>query len=79
MFDNSRLEHKIDRLEHKLDLIMKHLGIEDPSLTLDYAEIDELIQRGKKIHAIKVYRDLNPAASLVEAKDAVEARERRVR
>ncbi|GAB4584317.1 hypothetical protein [Nocardia sp. NPDC127526] len=79
MFDNSRLERKIDRLERKLDLIIKHLGISDPSLSLDYSEIDELIQRGKKIHAIKVYRDLNPGASLVEAKDAVESRERRVR
>ncbi|MEV5838534.1 hypothetical protein [Nocardia sp. NPDC052112] len=78
MFGNQRLERKIDRLERKLDLIIKHLGIVDPSLNSVYGEIDELIRQGKKIQAIKSYRELNPAASLKEAKDAVEARERRV-
>ncbi|MEV6275734.1 hypothetical protein [Nocardia sp. NPDC051832] len=76
MFDTYRLERKIDRLERKLDLILEHLNIPDPSLAFDYAEVDALIKRGKKIQAIKAYRDLDPAASLVEAKDAVEARAR---
>ncbi|NNH72612.1 hypothetical protein HLB23_22575 [Nocardia uniformis] len=78
MFDNARLERKIDRLERKLDLIIKHLGIADPSTMLDYGEIDELIQRGKKIHAIKRYRELDPFASLLEAKNAIDARERKL-
>lgn len=77
MFDNLRLERKVQRLERKIDLIMKHLGIPDPSGVTDFAEIDELLRRGKKIQAIKLYRDQDPAASLVEAKDAVEARDRR--
>ncbi|UGT42026.1 hypothetical protein LTV02_00915 [Nocardia yamanashiensis] len=77
MFDNYKLERKMDRLERKLDLIIEHLGIPDPSASWDYAEIDELIRRGKKIQAIKAYRELDRAASLVEAKDAIEARERR--
>ncbi|MQY30013.1 hypothetical protein [Nocardia aurantia] len=43
------------------------------------AEVDELLAQGKKIHAIKRYRELHPRASLREAKDAVEAREPRIR
>lgn len=77
MFDNYRLERKIDRLERKLDLIIRHLGIPDPSPALDYAEIDELLRRGKTVHAIKRYRELDPEATLAEAKRAVEARQAR--
>lgn len=75
MFDN--YERRLNRLERKLDLIIKHLGIPDPSLSFDYQEIDELIRQGKKIHAIRRYRKLDPLASLVEARDAIEARARR--
>ncbi|WP_458689845.1 hypothetical protein [Nocardia tengchongensis] len=74
MFDNFRFERRLGRLENKIDLIMRHLGIPDPSGSIDYSGIDELLRRGKKIQAIKLYRDQDPLASLVEAKDAVEAR-----
>lgn len=74
MFDNSRLEARIDRLERKLDMIIEHLGLPSQDRT-PYAEIDELIRQGKKIHAIKVYRN-HTGCDLREAKDAVEARER---
>ncbi|MGW4245664.1 hypothetical protein [Nocardia sp. NPDC004722] len=74
MFDNLRLERKLIRLERKIDLIIEHLGIADPTGTVNYTEIDELLQRGKKIHAIKAYREQDPTASLVEAKDVIEAR-----
>ncbi|GAB2637924.1 hypothetical protein [Nocardia goodfellowii] len=79
MFGNYRLERKIDRLERKLDLVLEHLGISDPGLALDYTEIDELLRQGKTIQAIRVYRKLDPAADLVEAKEAVEAREPHIR
>ncbi|MEV6428895.1 ribosomal protein L7/L12 [Nocardia sp. NPDC051463] len=79
MFDNSRLERKIERLERKLDLIMKHLGITEPGAVLGYTEIDEFIAQGKKIQAIKRYRELDPGAGLKEAKEAVEAREHQLR
>ncbi|MFE3544997.1 hypothetical protein ACFXK0_18720 [Nocardia sp. NPDC059177] len=75
MFANDRLEAKLVRLERKLDLIMKHLGITDPASEFDLSEVDELLRRGKKIQAIRAYRALRPDASLVEAKDAVEARQ----
>ncbi|WP_067692660.1 hypothetical protein [Nocardia jejuensis] len=74
MFGIYRLERKLDRLERKLDSIIEHLGIPDPSLEFDYREVDELLARGKKIHAIKAYRALDPTADLVRAKEAVEAR-----
>ncbi|MGF6880660.1 ribosomal protein L7/L12 [Nocardia sp. GAS34] len=76
MFDNLRIERKVNRLERKLDLIIRHLGITDPG-AIDYTEIDQLLQRGKKIQAIKLYRDQDPAAGLAEARDAVEARDSR--
>ncbi|MGV9923048.1 hypothetical protein [Nocardia rhamnosiphila] len=71
--NNSRLELRINRLERKLDLIMQHLEIEDPE-ALDFTEIDDLLRRNKKIEAVKRFRELDPAAGLKEAADAVAAR-----
>ncbi|MFF3569364.1 hypothetical protein [Nocardia jiangxiensis] len=93
MFENRRLERRLQRIEYKLDLIMRHLAITDspalpqdsptpplsgptPLSGADLAEIDALIAQGKKIHAIKLYREILPGTSLKDAKDAVEARER---
>ncbi|WP_147289175.1 hypothetical protein [Nocardia mexicana] len=88
MFDNHRrLERRMERIERKLDAIMRHLQIADPlpppvapnQPVVDgfrMAEVDELLTQGKKIQAIKVYRELYPETSLKQAKDAVEARER---
>lgn len=74
VFDNnSRLERKIDRLERKIDLILRHLQIEDPDV-VDFTEIDDLLRRNKKVQAIRRFRQLDPAAGLKEAADAVEAR-----
>ncbi|MEU7632264.1 50S ribosomal protein L7/L12 [Nocardia sp. NPDC049220] len=85
MFGNRRVEPKIDALNFKLDLIMNHLGITElPSAApiqtraivpsgngLD--EVDALLAQGKKIQAIKRYRELT-GCGLKEAKDAVERR-----
>ncbi|WP_067679209.1 hypothetical protein [Nocardia miyunensis] len=93
MFENRRLERRLQRIEYKLDLIMRHLEITDspapppdsPTRPMSgpaalsgasIAEIDALLAQGKKIHAIKLYREMLPGTSLKEAKDAVEARER---
>ncbi|MFI9503554.1 ribosomal protein L7/L12 [Nocardia sp. NPDC052566] len=86
MFGNRRLERKIDAVNYKLDLIMKQLGVEVPAgaayevrkpvaAPIGMAEVDALLAQGKKIHAIKVYRELT-GVGLKEAKDAVESRER---
>ncbi|WP_433757028.1 hypothetical protein [Nocardia sp. CA-135398] len=78
MFDNNRLERRIDRLERKLDMIIEHLGLPSQDSATPYDEIDELIRQGKKIHAIKLHRDMT-GSSLRAAKDAVEERERHLR
>jgi ribosomal protein L7/L12 len=64
-----KLGRRMDRLERKLDAIVAQLGvtIEEPGL----AEVTTLLREGKKIEAIKVYRE-NTGADLKEAHDAVE-------
>lgn len=79
---NTSLERRMNRIERKLDLILAHLGISDSAAppgypALDYGEIDALLLQGKKIQAIKRYRELLPGTGLAEAKQAVEAREER--
>ncbi len=64
-----RLGRRLDRMERKLDAIVAQLGVtvEEPGL----AEVTALLRAGKKIQAIKVYRE-NTGADLKEARDAVE-------
>jgi hypothetical protein len=58
------------RLERKVDLILSHLGL-DPYQGVN-ENIVELMKAGKKIQAIKLYRELT-GAGLKEAKDYVES------
>ena len=64
-----RLSRRLDRMERKLDAIVAQLGVtvEEPGL----AEVAALLREGKKIQAIKLYRE-NTGADLKEARDAVE-------
>ncbi|GAA2146117.1 ribosomal protein bL12 [Glycomyces algeriensis] len=66
------------RIERKLDLVMQHLGLHDyaPPAPDPLTEVRALIGQGKKIQAIKVYRELT-GVGLKEAKDAVEMLETR--
>jgi len=57
------------RLERKVDLILKHLGI-DPNQGVEKT-IMELMKSGRKIEAIKLYRE-QTGVGLKEAKDYVE-------
>jgi ribosomal protein L7/L12 len=73
----SAIERKVDRVERRIkvmerrqELILTHLGIEDPAAP-DLREIDALLREGRKIQAIKAYRDLT-GAGLKDAKEAVE-------
>jgi len=61
---------RLARLERKVDFVMQALGIvmEDDSLD----EVRNLMQTGRKIEAIKRYRELT-GVGLAEAKQAVEA------
>lgn len=61
-------ETKTLLLERRLNLILTHLGIKDDAP--EHA-IQELILRGQKIQAIKLYREQS-GVGLKEAKDAVD-------
>jgi hypothetical protein len=64
------LRGRADRVEQKVDAILKHLGIEWKDQVSE--RVKELVRTGKKIEAIKMYRE-ETGAGLKEAKDAVEA------
>ncbi|MFI6563837.1 ribosomal protein L7/L12 [Streptomyces sp. NPDC050534] len=65
----SRQDKRVARVEHKLDLILDHLGLREPEPWSD--EVGALLRDGRKIEAIKVYREAT-GAGLKEAKEAVE-------
>ncbi|MGW7514687.1 ribosomal protein L7/L12 [Streptomyces sp. NPDC054796] len=64
-----RTDRRIARTERRLDQALSHLGIDDSDPRLQ--EVRELALSGKKIKAIKRYREVT-GADLVEAKEAVE-------
>jgi len=73
-------EERIRRLEEQVAFLYEHLGLAPPragDVSTD-AELIALINDGRKINAIKRYRDLT-GLGLAEAKDAVEQIERRYR
>lgn len=63
-----QLERRLDRLERKVDLLMQHMGVQQQGPDQD---VLNLARAGRKIEAIKRYRELT-GAGLKEAKDAVE-------
>lgn len=68
-----RQERSIASLERKMDLVMRHLGIEEPSDSID--PVLRTLASGNKIALIKLYRE-QTGVGLKEAKDAVEAMQR---
>jgi hypothetical protein len=69
------LDRRLARIERRLDLITKRLEIEESEPPVP--GVVEQLEQGKKIQAIKTYRE-QTGAGLAEAKAAVEsiARER---
>jgi len=65
----AEMERRVARLEQKIDRVMEHLGTAEVDPVPP--EVAGLVQAGRKIEAIKVYRRAN-GAGLKEAKDAVE-------
>jgi ribosomal protein L7/L12 len=63
-----QLERRLERVEGKLDLLLRHLDVPQPGPDQD---VLALAQAGRKIEAIKRYREIT-GAGLKEAKDAVE-------
>lgn len=66
----AELTRRLNRLEDKVDLLLNHAGVEEPPLPRQ-DEVVSLVRAGKKIEAIKVYREAT-GAGLAEAKRAVE-------
>ncbi|SRR6266498_3055346 len=67
---DTRLRH----LERNVRLIMEHLGVQtsaEHALARHGRRIDALLREGRKIQAIKVYREVT-GVGLKEAKDAVD-------
>ncbi|MEU4624681.1 ribosomal protein L7/L12 [Actinoplanes sp. NPDC023801] len=65
-----RQAQRLAAVERKLNLIMAHLDIRELEPDVPGAVLQQLLA-GRKIHAIKEYRDAT-GAGLKEAKDAVE-------
>ena len=66
-----RVDRRLARMEQKLDALVDHLGIvlAEP----EFDQVAHYMRQGKKIQAIKAYRE-STGADLKEAKDAVERR-----
>jgi ribosomal protein L7/L12 len=77
----AELESRLARLEQRVDMIAGRLGFGDPGAMqpgmTDMTEIEQMLRKGQKIEAIKIYRQ-KTGVGLKEAKDAVEAMERRM-
>jgi ribosomal protein L7/L12 len=65
----TRIERRLGLMERKIDAMLEHLGI--PFTEPGFEEVDTYLRAGKKLQAIKAYRD-RTGAGLAEAKEAVE-------
>jgi len=76
---NKADSERIARLEKKLDMLLSQAGLEPNAFAAGSlqastvsSDVLDLVRRGRKIEAIKLYRELNPGTGLKQAKDAVE-------
>lgn len=67
-------QRELDKLNAKIDLVMAQLGVVVPEPE-GIADVDALIRADRKIEAVKRYREIT-GDGLVEAKEAVDRRER---
>lgn len=74
--NDAAIFRRLERIEQKLDALIAHLEVEMPEQ--DDATYSRLIADGKKIMAIKEYRE-RTGAGLSEAKTAIDEIEQRMR
>lgn len=67
-----RMQSTLTSLNARLNMLLKHHGIEPTQTANQNQQVRELLLAGKKIEAIKLYRELT-GATLAEAKAAVES------
>jgi len=78
-FGSDDYEDRLARLEAMMNLVLQRLGIgPNDALAGPSEEIKRLLMQGKKIEAIKVYRE-QTGYGLKEAKDYIDALERQMR
>jgi len=65
----AQMDRRLSRIERRLDAVISQLGI--PLFQGELDKVAALVQQGKKIQAIRTYRQLT-GAGLKEARDAVE-------
>jgi len=68
----SQLQNQVRRLQKKADAIAKKLGIEETIPAEAEEEINRLLDQGKRIKAIKVYRQAT-GEGLKEASEFIDA------
>jgi hypothetical protein len=66
----------LSRIDAKLDLLLKQANIKYDPYSNVSRDVAEAVRQGKKIEAIKLYRQ-STGVGLKEAKDAVEEMQRR--
>lgn len=72
MNKHDELLRHLRRVEFKVDTLLAHFGIAAPGPESQLShDIRDLAAQGKKIHAIKLYRE-QTGASLAEAKAAID-------
>lgn len=68
--ERARTHRRLTAIERKLDAIVNHLGVVVPDDD-DEPEVRRLIQQGRRIQAIKLYREKS-GTDLATAKNAVD-------
>lgn len=80
--EHARLRERVRVLEAQVAHLFRHLGVDPGAVPPPSSELDpdvvQLINSGKKINAIKLYRE-RTGVGLKEAHDAIEAFEKRYR
>jgi ribosomal protein L7/L12 len=69
--------NQIARIERKLNLLIEHFGLQEQLQGQISQEVRRLVEAGQRIQALKLYRKQNPGVELREAREVVEALERR--
>ncbi len=73
LFSDPTITARLSAIERKLDLIMDSLGLKDPGQVAQTVmeEIQDLVRAGRKIEAIKIYRE-KTGVGLAEAKAVID-------
>lgn len=67
------LERRLSRLEAKLDEVAQRAGVRFDDEAWQRGEIARLVAAGRKIEAIRVYREQHPDVGLREAKQHIDS------